>query len=56
MTRLTNRLTVVITDFMDAAISAGLDRPVAPLKYAFQRIGESELTIPRVNRRVRPTS
>lgn len=56
MKRLANRLTVVVPDFVDAAVDAGLERPVAPLKYALKRIGESELLAPRGKRRVRPAS
>ena len=54
--RLSNRLTVAIPDFTDAAVHAGLPRPQAPLKYAPTRIGESELLAPRGKRRVRPAS
>jgi serine/threonine-protein kinase HipA len=54
--RLTNRRTVVVPDFVDAAVAAGLACPVAPLKYAPKRIGESELLAPRGKRRVRPAS
>lgn len=56
MKRLANRLTVVVPDFVEAAVDAGLERPVAPLKYAPKRIGESELLAPRGKRRVRPAS
>jgi len=56
MKRLTNRRTVVVPDFLDAAVDAGLERPVAPLKYAAKRLGESALLAPRNKRRVRPAS
>lgn len=56
MKRLTNRRTVVVPDFVDAAVAAGLACPVAPSKYAPKRIGESELLAPRGKRRVRPAS
>lgn len=56
MKRLTNRRTVVVPDFVDAAVAAGLACPVAPLKFAPKRIGESELLAPRGKRRVRPAS
>lgn len=46
MNRLTNRRTVVVPDFVDAAVAAGLAK----------RIGESELLAPRGKRRVRPAS
>ena len=56
MKRLSNRRTLVVPDFVDAAVSAGLACPVAPLQYAHKRIGESELLAPRGKRRVRPAS
>lgn len=56
MKRLTNRCTLVVPDFLDAAVDAGLERPVAPLKYAAKRLAESTLLAPRSKRRVRPAS
>ncbi len=56
MNRLRHRLTVAVPDFMNAAVDAGIERPVAPQMYAPTRIGESELLAPRGKRQIRPAS
>lgn len=52
MRRFADRLTIPVPDFTEAASNAGVPPPAPPVKYAVERIGESQLLAPK--RRKRP--
>lgn len=54
--RLGERCTIVVPDFVSAAVNAGLAKPSPAVKYDAARIGESQLLAPRGRRRTAPPS
>lgn len=51
MKRFDERVTVAIPNFVDAALAAGVEEPAPAVKYAAERIGESQLLAPKRRRR-----
>ena len=51
MKRFSDRITIVVPDFVDMASKAGVDAPLPAVKYASDRIGESPLLAPTRRRR-----
>jgi len=51
MKRFNDRITIIVPDIADMASKARADAPVAAVRYASERIGESPLLLPTRRRR-----